>query len=221
MKTSTIVGFAATGFLILSVGTTVALGMLPLPAPGATALEVQSRAADACLQGSAVSGTLRLTCSASFLEATSLRPPVRLAQAETPATKTDATPAPAPAPVTAPATAPKVLAEGHFHDGQPGHHGTGTARVTQAGTAAEVALVGFKGTAGPDLHVWLVAKDDPKKERDVTSAKTLDLGALKSASGDQTYAVPAGTDLSQYKSVVIWCKSFGVLFSAAPLKPAS
>ncbi|MEL6921688.1 MAG: DM13 domain-containing protein, partial [Pseudomonadota bacterium] len=44
---------------------------------------------------------------------------------------------------------------------------------------------------------------------------------LKGNVGDQTYTIPADVDLKQYKSVVIWCEQFGVLFSPATLTPAS
>jgi hypothetical protein len=49
----------------------------------------------------------------------------------------------------------------------------------------------------------------------------LSLGALKGNVGDQAYSVPEGTDVTAYKSVVIWCEQFGVLFSPAALAPAS
>ena len=45
----------------------------------------------------------------------------------------------------------------------------------------------------------------------------LDLGPLKGNVGNQNYVVPAGTDLSRYRSVVIWCRRFAVPFGAAPL----
>ncbi len=45
-----------------------------------------------------------------------------------------------------------------------------------------------------------------------------DLGPLKGNIGNQNYEVPASADLSQYASVAVWCRAFGVLFSAAPLQ---
>jgi Electron transfer DM13 len=128
------------------------------------------------------------------------------------------TPAPAQAPVAATA-ATKVLSEGIFRDGTPGHRGTGKVTLVSSNNQVQLQLTGFKITPGPDLKIWLVSKDDIKKERDVTSSKYLEVAALKSPSGDQTYTLPANVDLSQYKSAVIWCKTFGVLFSAASLKP--
>jgi hypothetical protein len=45
----------------------------------------------------------------------------------------------------------------------------------------------------------------------------VDLGRLRSFKGSQNYAVPAGVKLAQQRSVVIWCKEFGVLISPATL----
>jgi hypothetical protein len=45
----------------------------------------------------------------------------------------------------------------------------------------------------------------------------IDLGSLKGNMGNQNYDIPSGTDLSQYNSVVIYCKPFHVVFATAPL----
>jgi len=45
----------------------------------------------------------------------------------------------------------------------------------------------------------------------------IELGRLKADRGNQNYEVPAGTDLSNVASVVIWCRQFSVLFATAPL----
>ena len=44
----------------------------------------------------------------------------------------------------------------------------------------------------------------------------LNLGRLKATSGAFHYDVPEGTDVAQFKSVVIWCRRFSVLFGTAP-----
>ena len=53
---------------------------------------------------------------------------------------------------------------------------------------------------------------------DVTDGGFLKLGKLKGNVGNQNYEIPAGTELNDYRSVVIWCELFDVLFSPAPLK---
>ena len=72
-------------------------------------------------------------------------------------------------------------------------------------------------TNGPDLEVWLVEAADPASSDDVKASEWLSLGPLKGNKGDQIYPVPEGTPISSYRSVVIWCDPFGVLFSPASL----
>jgi hypothetical protein len=45
------------------------------------------------------------------------------------------------------------------------------------------------------------------------------LDPLKSASGAQSYVIPASIDLSQQGSVMIWCEAFNATMALAPLKP--
>lgn len=45
----------------------------------------------------------------------------------------------------------------------------------------------------------------------------LEVSTLKATSGDQNYTLPAGTDPAKYKAVVIYCKSFSVIFGYANL----
>ena len=45
----------------------------------------------------------------------------------------------------------------------------------------------------------------------------VDLGGLKGNIGDQNYAIPAGVDVGNYTSVVIWWDRFGAAFGAAEL----
>ena len=116
----------------------------------------------------------------------------------------------------------EVVAEGTFRDADRAHKGSGTARlVALPGGGHEVQFSSFQVTNGPDLEVWLSAHPDPAGSADVAGNPWLSLGRLKGNVGDQAYPVPADADLSTYKSVVIWCEQFGVLFSPAALSPAS
>lgn len=49
----------------------------------------------------------------------------------------------------------------------------------------------------------------------------VELGKLKGNLGNQNYTVPAGTDLSQFRSAVLWCQRFSVAFGAADLSTAT
>ena len=116
----------------------------------------------------------------------------------------------------------EVVATGEFRDADLAHKGSGiVSLVALPGGGHEVQLSAFEVTNGPDLEVWLSAHPDPAKSADVKGAAWLSLGALKGNVGDQAYRVPEGTDLGAFKSVVIWCEQFGVLFSPAVLAPAS
>jgi Cu/Zn superoxide dismutase len=82
-------------------------------------------------------------------------------------------------------------------------------------------LQNLKTEAGPDLHVYLYAAAVPAKSADaktVKSVKYVDLGKLPAPfSGFYEYAIPANTDLTQFKSLIIWCDVAGVTFAGANL----
>lgn len=75
----------------------------------------------------------------------------------------------------------------------------------------------FEVGPGPKYHVYLVPKASVRSSDDVPNTMFVDLGQLRAFKGSQNYAVPAGTDLSRYQSVVIWCEHFSVLISPADL----
>ena len=109
---------------------------------------------------------------------------------------------------------PTAELRGTFRDADSFHRGSGTATVyAQADGKRFLRFEDFTVTNGPDLSVYLVRSADG----DVASG-FLDLGPLKGNIGNQNYEIPAGTDLTQYKSVVIWCVAFSVSFSVAALQ---
>jgi hypothetical protein len=125
-------------------------------------------------------------------------------------------------PVTAIAARPaqnmpaSVLAAGRFHS--VAHDTSGMATIHQLSDGQRlVRLTAFETSNGPDVRVYLVAAKDATDNDTVTTAGFVDLGAMKGNKGDQNYQVPANLDLSQYQSVTIWCRRFGVNFATAPL----
>jgi len=70
-------------------------------------------------------------------------------------------------------------------------------------------LENFKSTNGPDLFVYLAT--------DENASEFINLGVLKANNGNQNYQIPDDTDLDKYNKVLIWCKSFSVLFGSAEL----
>lgn len=115
------------------------------------------------------------------------------------------------------AIAQETVTMGQFTDADSVHKGTGSAKIVKLGSDLTLELSGFKTIPGPDLKVYLVEAGNIKTSGDVKKSSFKSLGALKSPSGDQSYTIPAGTDLSKYKSVTIWCERFGVLFTSANL----
>lgn len=63
---------------------------------------------------------------------------------------------------------------------------------------------------GPDLYVYL--------STDKSASDFVNLGRLKANIGNQNYPIPAGTDMTEYDTVLIWCRAFSVLFGSAELK---
>ena len=98
--------------------------------------------------------------------------------------------------------------------------GTGLAEIFQApdGTRS-LRLSSFETVPGPVLEVYMVAAADATDDQSVIDAGYVTLGALQSASGDQTYPLPADLDLDVYRAVTIWCVTFRVNFTTAPLSP--
>ena len=118
------------------------------------------------------------------------------------------------------ATAPMIVLSGRFHS--VAHETKGTASVHDLGGGNRVLrLTDFATSNGPDVRVYLVAAQDASDDATVTKAGYLELGKLKGNEGDQNYGIPAGTDLTRYRAVTIWCRRFGVNFATAPLTPAS
>lgn len=111
-----------------------------------------------------------------------------------------------------------VVASGEFRSDE--HETAGRARLTRTGAATVLRLERFSTSNGPDVRVYLVAADSVPDSRTVKGADVIDLGALKGNLGDQSYAVPLGTDLSRYRAVSIWCRRFSVNFGSAALHSA-
>jgi hypothetical protein len=115
---------------------------------------------------------------------------------------------------------PAGVLNGSFHS--VAHETRGTAAVHDLGGGRRVLrLTDFATSNGPDVRVYLVAAQDASDNETVTKAGYIELGRLKGNEGDQNYEIPAGTDLTRYRAVSIWCARFGVNFGTAPLTPVS
>ena len=119
------------------------------------------------------------------------------------------------ATVSATATPAAEIASGSFRSLE--HRTTGRARLIRlADGRAVLRFENLDTSNGPDLRVYLSELSSTLGWH-AYGVRYLELGALKGNRGSQNYVVPAGTDLSRYRSAVIWCRRFKVGFGVAPL----
>ena len=75
----------------------------------------------------------------------------------------------------------------------------------------------FKTRDAPDLKIFL----SPLAAADATGKNATNgsimVAPLSSNAGAQTYEIPAGVDLADYKSILIHCEAYAKLWSAADL----
>ncbi|MSU74988.1 MAG: hypothetical protein EXS55_00505 [Candidatus Magasanikbacteria bacterium] len=74
----------------------------------------------------------------------------------------------------------------------------------------------FKTPNGPDLQIYLTKNTAPSSRADIKAG--LNLGKLKSITGQQTYELPANLTLTDYNAITIHCEAFNVPWSWAPLQ---
>jgi hypothetical protein len=105
----------------------------------------------------------------------------------------------------------------HANPSDPVHWGRGKVTVYERTVFLEPD---FEVGPGPAFHVYLVPKVGLRASSDLGEAMFIDLGGLRAFKGSQRYPIPAGVDLKNYQSVIIWCRQFSVLISPADLMAA-
>ncbi|MFZ1210725.1 MAG: DM13 domain-containing protein [Pseudolabrys sp.] len=129
-------------------------------------------------------------------------------------------PPPAAAEQLAAAEHAKLVASGtfiHANPSDPVHYGKGRVSVYEHTVFLEPD---FEVGPGPAFHVYLVPKASIRSTSDVKDLMFVDLGGLRAFKSSQRYPIPAGVNLKDYQSVIIWCERFGVLISPADLRTA-
>ncbi|QOI98182.1 MAG: DM13 domain-containing protein [Flammeovirgaceae bacterium] len=99
-----------------------------------------------------------------------------------------------------------LLREGTWM-GSGSYNVSGVAQIYDDNGKKVLLLNNFSSSNGPDLRVYLSTTTG--------AASFVNLGKLKSTSGKQTYSIPDGTDITQFKFALIWCQQFSVLFGKA------
>ncbi len=103
----------------------------------------------------------------------------------------------------------------HANPSDPIHWGKGMVSVYDNVVLLESD---FEVGPGPAFHVYLVPAGEVRESGGVKGTMFVDLGGLRAFKGSQKYPIPAGVNLKDYPSVVIWCAEFGVLISPADLQ---
>jgi hypothetical protein len=114
----------------------------------------------------------------------------------------------------------KLVASGtfiHANPSDPVHYGKGHVGIYERTVFLESD---FEVGPGPAFHVYLVPKASVRASSDLKDAKFVDLGGLRAFKGSQRYSIPAGINVKDYQSIIIWCERFGVLISPADLTTA-
>lgn len=109
----------------------------------------------------------------------------------------------------------KMLVVGTFGEIDFIHKGSGQAKLIESDGKKFLRFEDFKVTSGPDLYVYLTKSEKPTGDAE-SLGDFIDLGLLKGTMGNQNYEITQ--DISGYKTAVIWCKRFGILFSYAVMR---
>ena len=106
-------------------------------------------------------------------------------------------------------TTVKEIYNGDFINGP---YGTveGVAKILSDSLNYQLLLNNFNTSNGPDLHVYL--------SQEVQPIHFIDLGKLKSVSGNQVYEIPGKPDFTLYKYALIHCQLYNHLFGSSELK---
>jgi ABC-type antimicrobial peptide transport system permease subunit len=115
-----------------------------------------------------------------------------------------------------------VAAKGAFIHADPSdrvHWGQGNVSVFKDQLFLEP---NFKVGPGPDFRVLLVKKAGIKTRAEmiqlIKDKQFVEVSGLRAFEGGQRYAIPAGVNVDEYQSVVIWCWAFSQLISPATLE---
>jgi len=114
-----------------------------------------------------------------------------------------------PTPATTSSEA-RVISRGEWKGADEFHFARGRVLVIEVAPGQYVLRVeDFSVRNGPDLYIMLSPAADGYQDGAVK------LGRLKATDGAFNYEIPPGTNLETFKSAVIWCEQFAVLFGTA------
>jgi electron transfer DM13 len=107
----------------------------------------------------------------------------------------------------------RVLGSGELGYVDAIHNGTGPVRIVEVGGQRFLRFEDVMLTNAPDVHVYLSRETGGRWDE----GTSLYVGALKATNGSFNYELTGATDVTTYRSVVVWCRAFRVLISWADL----
>lgn len=75
----------------------------------------------------------------------------------------------------------------------------------------------FRTKNAPDLKIFLSPKGLPQLNGANATQQAVLVAKLSSNKGAQRYAIPAGTDLGAFRTIIIHCEKYSKLWGGAPL----
>ncbi len=110
----------------------------------------------------------------------------------------------------------RLLSRGRFHRIQ--KRGEGTVSLYRLpGRRLALRYENFYTAPSPGLELWLSRARDPKSTLDSRRAPHIVAGGLRSTFGSYNQLLPRKVSADEFDSIVIWCPTVLIAFSAAPL----
>ncbi|MGH2839824.1 MAG: DM13 domain-containing protein [Solirubrobacteraceae bacterium] len=110
-----------------------------------------------------------------------------------------------------------LLARGRFHPIQ--KHGEGTVSLYRlANGRLALRFENFYTSPSPGLRLWLSRARNVTSTLQARQSRYSDAGPLRSTLGSYNKVLPATTTADEVRTVVIWCPTVLIAFSAAPLE---
>ena len=127
-------------------------------------------------------------------------------------------PAAQPSVAATPTSTPTPAVRTGAFDARPGEDTvSGAAALSRAPDGKlSLQLTNLNATPGPALFVYLSHVESPSSDGQVKDG--LEVAALKSPKGDQAYTVDSGADTAEFRSVVVYCRQYRVVFGYANLR---
>ncbi len=113
-------------------------------------------------------------------------------------------------------TAASLISRGSFHPVQKDGVGTVSVHRMRGGRLA-LRFEDFYTDASPGLRVWLSRSRDARSTLDARRADHIDAGPVRSTLGSYNHVLPRSVRSEDFRSIVIWCPTVTIAFSAAAL----